>query len=147
MEPGKTCLLVDGHNVIHAWEFLSDLNRDAPRRYQAREELIRILSDHCSTAGYHGVIVFDGQGKKSALSEAESVPGLQVFYTRSGQTADDLIEQLVRKYINRYRLIVATGDRMEQDTVVSLGAEVVSPKQLEAEVEASGGDRSQYLRW
>ncbi len=74
------------------------------------------------------VVVFDGRGS-SVSHEAE--PGeIQVFYSRVGQTADSIIERLASKYAERFRLIVATGDYLEQETASASGAETVSPEGL-----------------
>ena len=74
------------------------------------------------------IVVFDGRGS-SVSHEAE--PGeIQLFYSRAGQTADSIIERLASKYAGRFRLIVATGDYLEQETTSASGAETVSPEGL-----------------
>ena len=71
------------------------------------------------------VVVFDGAGKKvEAISDPEDV---QIFYSRSGQSADAIIERLASKYAKRYELVVATSDSMEAETVHACGAESISP--------------------
>ena len=74
------------------------------------------------------MVVFDGRG--STVSH-ESDPGeIQIFYSRAGQTADSIIERLASKYAERYRLVVATGDYLEQQTASASGAETLSPEGL-----------------
>jgi predicted RNA-binding protein with PIN domain len=74
------------------------------------------------------VVVFDGRGL-SVSQEAQ--PGeIQIFYSRAGQTADSIIERLASKYAQRFRLVVATGDFLEQETTSASGAETVSPEGL-----------------
>ena len=74
------------------------------------------------------VAVFDGKGKKV---ETISDPGeVQIFYSRTGQSADAIIERLASKYARRYELMVATSDSMEAETVHACGAETISPDGL-----------------
>jgi len=76
------------------------------------------------------VIVFDGKGKKI---DASSEPGgVQIFYSRTGQSADAIIERLASKYAKRFELMVATSDMMEAQTVQACGAEWISPEGLRA---------------
>lgn len=119
-------LLIDGHSIIFAWPELRLLHKR--RTSLAREALIRQLRDFQDWSGTQVVVVFDGRGP-SVSHEAE--PGeIQVFYSRAGQTADSIIERLASKYAERFRLIVATGDYLEQETASASGAETVSPEGL-----------------
>ena len=119
-------LLVDGHSIIFAWPELRLLHER--RTSLARDALIRQLRDFQDWSGTKVVVVFDGRGS-SVSHEAE--PGeIQVFYSRVGQTADSIIERLASKYAERFRLIVATGDYLEQETTSASGAETVSPDGL-----------------
>jgi predicted RNA-binding protein with PIN domain len=119
-------LLVDGHSIIFAWPELRLLHER--RTSLAREALIRQLRDFQDWSGTKVVVVFDGRGS-SVSHEAE--PGeIQVFYSRVGQTADSIIERLASKYAERFRLIVATADYLEQETTGASGAETVSPDGL-----------------
>ncbi len=94
----------------------------------ARDDLVRRLRDYQDWTGIHVVVVFDGSG--SAVSQ-ESAPGeIQIFYSRTGQTADSIIERLASKYAERFQLTVATGDYLEQETASACGAETVSPDGL-----------------
>ena len=74
------------------------------------------------------MVVFDGRG--TAVSHEAEEGEIQVFYSREGQTADSIIERLASKYAERYRLIVATGDYLEQETASASGAETLSPEGL-----------------
>jgi uncharacterized protein len=119
-------LLVDGHSMIFAWPELRLLHDR--RTSLARDALIRQLRDFQDWSGTHVVVVFDGTG--ATVSE-EAAPGeIQVFYSRAGQTADSIIERLASKYAERFRLLVATGDYLEQETASACGAETVSPEGL-----------------
>lgn len=115
-------LIVDGHSVIFAWPELRKLH--ARRSSLAREALIKQLRDYRDWTGVHVVVVFDGRGKKV---DATCDPGdVQIFYSRSGQSADAIIERLASKYAKRYELLVATSDSMEAETVQASGAETIS---------------------
>ncbi|MGI8890511.1 MAG: NYN domain-containing protein [Chthoniobacterales bacterium] len=119
-------LLVDGHSVIFAWPELRRLHER--RTSLARDALVSQLRDYQDWSGIHVVVVFDGRG---AIVSHEYHPGeIQIFYSRAGQTADSIIERLASKYAERYRLIVATGDYLEQETASASGAETLSPEGL-----------------
>ena len=121
-------LIVDGHSIIFAWPELRKLH--ARRSSLAREALIKQLRGYQDWTGVHVVVVFDGKGKKtSAISEPGEV---QIFYSRSGQPADAIIERLASKYAKGFELIVATSDLMEVQTVQACGAEWISPEGLRA---------------
>jgi predicted RNA-binding protein with PIN domain len=126
MQPRARYLIVDGHSVIFAWPELRKLH--ARRSSLAREALIKQLRNYQDWTGARVVVVFDGKGKKV---EATSDPAdVQIFYSRSGQSADAIIERLASKYGKRYDLMVATSDSMEAETVHACGAESISPEGL-----------------
>jgi len=126
MPPRARYLIVDGHSVIFAWPELCRLH--ARRSSLAREALIKQLRDYQDWTGVRVVVVFDGKGKKvEAVSDPTDV---QIFYSRSGQSADAIIERLASKYAKRYELVVATSDSMEAETVHACGAETISPDLL-----------------
>jgi predicted RNA-binding protein with PIN domain len=119
-------LIVDGHSVIFTWPELRKLQ--ARRPSLAREALIKRLRDYQDWTGVRVVVVFDGKGRKI---EATSDPGdVQVFYSRTGQTADAIVERLASKYAKRIELMVATSDFLEAETVQACGAEWISPEGL-----------------
>ena len=126
MESPARYLIVDGHSVIFAWPELRKLH--ARRSSLARESLIKQLRDYQDWTGVRVVVVFDGKGSNI---ETSSDPGeVQIFYSRSGQTADAIIERLASKYARHYEIVVATSDLMEAETVHACGAESISPETL-----------------
>jgi uncharacterized protein len=126
MQSPARYLIVDGHSVIFAWPELRKLHER--RTSLAREALLKQLRDYQDWTGVHVVAVFDGKGKKV---EATSDPAeVQVFYSRSGQSADAIIERLASKYAKRFELVVATSDSLEAETVHACGAESISPDGL-----------------
>jgi uncharacterized protein len=119
-------LIVDGHSIIFAWPELRKLQ--ARRSSLAREALIKRLRDYQDWTGVRVVVVFDGKGRKiEAISDPAEV---QVFYSRTGQTADAIVERLASKYAKRFQLMVATSDSLEAETVHACGAEWISPEGL-----------------
>jgi predicted RNA-binding protein with PIN domain len=126
MQSRARYLIVDGHSVIFAWPELRKLH--ARRSSLAREALLKQLRDYQDWTGVRVVVVFDGKGKKvEATSELADV---QIFYSRSGQSADAIIERLASKYAKHFDLAVATSDSMEAETVHACGAESISPEAL-----------------
>jgi predicted RNA-binding protein with PIN domain len=119
-------LIVDGHSVIFAWSELSKLH--ARRSSLAREALIKQLRDYQDWTGVRVVVVFDGKGRK--IEAASDPADVQVFYSRTGQTADAIVERLASKYAKRFELMVATSDFLEAETVQACGAEWISPEGL-----------------
>jgi len=119
-------LLVDGHSIIFSWPELRSLHER--RSSLARDALVRQLRDYQDWSGMQVVVVFDGRG---ARVSQQAEPGeIQIFYSRGGQTADAVIERLASKYAARFRLVVATGDYLEQETTSASGAETISPEAL-----------------
>src|SRR5215468_8684003 len=126
MQSRARYLIVDGHSIIFAWPELRKLH--ARRSSLAREALLKQLRDYQDWTGVRVVAVFDGKGKKV---EGTSDPAdVQIFYSRSGQSADAIIERLASKYAKQFDLMVATSDSMEAETVLACGAEWISPEAL-----------------
>lgn len=121
-------LLVDGHSVIFAWPELRALHER--RTSLAREALIKKLRDYQDWTGVRVVVVFDGTGP--GISESAEPGEVQIFYSRAGQTADAIIERLASKYAPRFRILVATSDYVEQETVSASGAECITAEGLRA---------------
>jgi predicted RNA-binding protein with PIN domain len=119
-------LIVDGHSVIFAWPELRALH--GRRTASARERLTRILTEYQDFTGVQVVLVFDGKG--ATVTQETEPGGIQVFYSNTGHTADDLIERLAAKYGNLYSLTVATSDLLEQQTAIAFGADCVNAEGL-----------------
>jgi uncharacterized protein len=124
-------LIVDGHSVIFAWPELRKIHER--RSSLAREALTRQLRDYQDWTGVRVVIVFDGKGAQ--ISATSGSGEVQTFYSRSGQTADAIIERLASKYARKVDLTVATSDFMERQTVHASGAKCISPKALREAME------------
>lgn len=140
----RRILLVDGHSVIFAWHDLAEIHRR--NTASARENLVRRLTTLQDSTEWEVAVVFDGRGAK-ASSESEP-SGIAVFYSKSGQTADEIIERLAAKYAATCEVTVATDDHMERTTVEALGGMSISTEQLLSEINSAGTalrDRIQSL--
>lgn len=135
-------LLVDGNNVLHAWEDLRPLRIRSVDL--ARRELIRRLTDWSDDSEDRVVLVFDG-GARSPRDEQRD-RRIQVIHGGPGETADAVIERLVSKYGASYRLTVATDDRAVLDLAAAAGAETISCDLLKARLEAGARNRADWLR-
>jgi predicted RNA-binding protein with PIN domain len=128
---GSQFLIVDGHSIIFAWPDLRALHDR--KTVLARDQLTKVLTEYQDFTGINVVLVFDGKGP---VIGQETVPGgIQVFYSNTGHTADDLIERLVAKYGGVYSITVATSDLMEQQTAIAFGGNCVSAEGLRSLVD------------
>jgi len=119
-------LIVDGHSIIFAWPQLLALQRRSGA--SARENLIKILTEYQDLSGVNVVVVFDGKGER--INEVTEPGGIQIFYSNAGRTADEIVERLVAKYGHKHTITVATADLLEQQTVISFGAQCVGSEGL-----------------
>ena len=119
-------LVVDGHSVIFTWQELRRLHRR--RSSLARDALVKKLRDYQDWTGTRVAVVFDG--KRPTISVSSDPGEIQIFYSRKGQTADSIVERLASKYAERFKLLVATSDILEQETANASGAECISPEAL-----------------
>ena len=140
----RRILLVDGHSVIFAWPDLAEIHQR--NTATARENLVRRLTGLQDSTEWEVAVVFDGRGAKAS---SDSIPhGIAVFYSKSGQTADEIIERLAAKYAATCEVTVATDDNMERTTVEALGGMSISTDQLLSEINTAGSalrDRIQNL--
>ncbi len=124
--------LVDGYNLLNAGPFLK--NSDLAR---AREDMLEMLADY---AGYFGglvTVVFDAHLIRGGREKRDVYLGLDVVYTREGETADNFIERTVPVLVGRgYRVRVVTSDALEQVMVLARGAERVSAREYLRHVSA-----------
>ncbi|WP_134702154.1 NYN domain-containing protein [Ammoniphilus sp. YIM 78166] len=126
-------LIVDGYNMIGAWPKLAAMKKNELGR--ARDELLTILSEYQAYAGYKIVVVFDahqvpGMGKK--INQYK----IDIYYTKENETADEVVERLVKKEASRKRRVtVATSDYTEQRMSFGYGALRKSARELLEDIE------------
>ncbi len=135
-------LIVDGHSAIFASSDLSALH--ARQSAAARERLIHWLTRLQDSSDWTVAVVFDGRGAKA--TSAGDPHGIAVFYSKSGQTADSLIERLVAKYAAEHDVTVATNDHLERTTAESFGGSAISIEQLAAYLRETEGDLQNTLK-
>jgi predicted RNA-binding protein with PIN domain len=138
-------LIVDGHSMIFQWPDLARQHARQPG--SAREALIKMLRAFQDNSDWHIVVVFDGKG--ASAGEIREPHSIQVFYSKSGQTADSIIERLVARYASEYDVTVATDDGLERTTVQSFGANAMSSLQLRDDMQTADKaleDRLRQLR-
>jgi uncharacterized protein len=119
-------LIVDGHSIIFSWPELLALHQR--NTAIARDSLVKTLTAYQDVSGTQVVVVFDGKG--AMVNKIEEPGGIQIFYSNSGRTADEIVERLVAKYAKKFSITVATADLLEQQTVTSFGAEPIGSEGL-----------------
>ncbi len=123
----KDFLLVDGYNIIHAWDELRELA--AGSLFEARVRLLDIL---CNYQGYRQIeviVVFDAHKVKST-ENIERYNNITIVYTKEAETADNYIERVTNILGRDYRIFVATSDSMEQLIIQSRGGYRISATEL-----------------
>ena len=117
----KNILIVDAYNMIGNWPKLNQLKKH-DRLEEARDQLLRVLSDYHKQSGAQIIVVFDAM-YVPGLSKSYQQYTLQVIWTDEGQTADSYIESLAGELMSPLtQVTVATSDQAEQWTIFSQGA-------------------------
>jgi uncharacterized protein len=130
---GGKYLVVDGHSVIFAWEGLRSLH--SKDQALARETLARDLQHYQDYTGERVVLVFDGRSHSSGNRGPSTEINIQVVYSNSSQTADDLIERLAFLHASNNDMTVVTADNLERQTVISFGATCIDPSMLRERID------------
>ena len=133
----EECLIVDGYNIIFAWDELKELSK--VNIDSAKDKLKDMLADYQGYKGCRVMVVFDGYRKKGNPGSLEKYFDLEVVHTKQDETADAYIERTVHELVNKYKVTVATNDNLEQLTILSQGALRMSAKMLEDEMERMKG--------
>lgn len=126
-------LLVDGYNVIFAWEELSALSKVTLDG--ARGRLLDILCDYQAMKGCWLIVVFDAYRLKGHPEEAYAYHNIYVVYTKEAETADRYIERFAHDNSKKYQITVATSDGLEQIIIRGEGCRLLSSRDLQADVE------------
>lgn len=117
---GTEYLLVDGYNVIFAWEHLKELTERSLDG--ARQVLINILCNYQGYSKCNLILVFDAYRVKGQYREVETVNGISIVYTKEAETADMYIEKVTHKLAKNNRVRVVTSDALEQMIILGNGA-------------------------
>lgn len=141
--PRDNAIIVDGYNIIFAWEELNALalhDLDAARR-----KLCDTLSSYAGFKKCYLVLVFDGYKVKDNPGEKEFFHNIQVVYTKEHQTADTYIEALADRIGKNYAVRVATSDGLVQLSSLRSGVLRMSARELRLEVEAAQKEMQTYF--
>lgn len=142
-------LIVDGYNIIGAWDELKRLKEEDLG--QARDRLIDMLADYQAYTGTKVIVVFDAHYVPGAESKLESYK-IEVIFTKEKETADECIERLVSIYKNvQTQVYVATSDFLEQRITFGRGALrksarelLIDIREIEREITEKVEDQLQY---
>lgn len=143
-EKQKEYLLVDGYNIIFAWEELrelADTNIDG-----ARGKLMDILANYQGVKKCTVILVFDAYKLEGFPGEVQKYHNIYVVYTKEAETADQYIEKTAHEIGRKYHVTVATSDGTEQVIIRGQGCSLLSAKELKEEIELVNRElRKEYL--
>ena len=140
----KEYLIVDGYNMIFAWDGLRE--QAAYDLSGARERLLDLLSNYCGFHPCELIVVFDSYRVKGGTGSRSRHNNLRVVYTQEDESADLYIETLVGKIGKNYAVRVATSDALIQLSALRSGVLRVSAAELERELERTNGEIAAVLR-
>ena len=132
-EPVEEYLLVDGYNILYAWDELRELMKVTLDG--ARHRLMDML---CNYQGYRGcnlIVVFDAYKVAGGTGSAQDYHNIHVVYTKEAETADQYIEKFAHEMGRKYRVTVATSDGLEQVIIRSQGCLLMSASDLAEDME------------
>lgn len=132
---GVEYVLVDGYNIIHAWDNLRGMVNE--HMDVARNLLINTL---CNYQGYKKcelILVFDAYKIKGHVREVEKFNNITIVYTKEAETADMYIERASYKLAKNNRVRVVTSDGMEQLIILGNGAIRVSAREFREEIDTA----------
>lgn len=131
-EDEEAYLLVDGYNIIFAWEELKQLAED--NIMSARDKLMDILSDYQGFRKMTLILVFDAYKVEGNPGTIFKYHNIYVVYTKEAETADQYIEKTVHKIGRRHHVTVATSDALEQVIILGQGGHRISAQGLQNEI-------------
>lgn len=141
--PKQQALIVDGYNIIFAWDDLNALAREDLEA--ARRTLCSRLANYAGFKKCYLVLVFDGWKVKGNLGEKDKFHNIHVVFTKEGETGDAYIESLVAQIGNNYAVRVASSDNLVQLSSFRSGVLRMSARELLEEVKRAEADMKQYL--
>ena len=140
---GPEYLLVDGYNIIFAWDELKELARQDVSA--ARSALCDLLANYRGAKQCEVILVFDAYKVKGNPGSVEQQNGLYVVYTKEAETADAYIEKATYDLGKHHRVRVATSDALEQLIILGHGALRISARSFHEEMEQVQGQISRFL--
>lgn len=141
---GPTYLLVDGYNIIHAWDDLKKVAEDSLDT--ARELLIQRLCNYQGFAQCELILVFDAYKVKGGVGSVEKVNNIHVVYTKEAETADAYIEKVTHELAKKHRVRVATSDGLEQIIILGSGAERLPASAFLKEITTAENEIREFIK-
>ncbi len=141
--PKQQYLIVDGYNIIFAWDELSKLAKEDLEA--ARRHLMDALSSFAGFKKWRIVVVFDGYKVKGNLGEKTQYHNIQVVYTRENETGDSYIESLVSEIGPSYNVRVATSDSLVQLSSLRSGVLRMSARELKETIDAAKQEMEKHF--
>ena len=132
-EPVEEYLLVDGYNILYAWDELLELMKVTLDG--ARHRLMDMLCNYQGYRKYNLIVVFDAYKVAGGVGSAEDYHNIHVVYTKEAETADQYIEKFAHDMGKKHRVTVATSDGLEQVIIRSQGCLLMSANDLEEDME------------
>lgn len=142
-EAGPEYLLVDGYNIIYAWDELKEAARE--NLDAARQMLMDVLSNYQGYRKCEVILVFDAYKVPRNLGEVVKYHNIHVVYTKEAETADAYIEKATYELGKHYRVRVATSDSAEQLIILGHGALRISARTFRQEVDRTGAEVAAIL--
>lgn len=134
-EVAEEYLLIDGYNIIFAWDELNKLAEESLE--DARILLIDKVCNYHALNDENIILVFDAYKVSGSVREVENIHGVSVVYTKEAETADAYIEKATKSLCKKYRVKVATSDNLEQMIIFGHGAVRVSALEFKEKIENS----------
>jgi len=144
LTPRRRLLLVDGYNLIYAWDLLREIADYSLEK--ARESLMDILSNYVAFTKTELILVFDAYLVKDGTGSDFLHDGYRVVYTKENQTADAFIEGLMHEMGPDYSIQMVSGDRLLQFSAVHSGILRMTVQEFVSELTAVGNEISDFLR-
>lgn len=129
----ESYLLVDGYNIIFAWEDLHELSEHSMDA--ARNKLMETLSNYQGYTNQRVILVFDAYKVEGFSGEVTKWHNIDVVFTKEAETADQYIEKTAHAIGRKYKVTVATSDGLEQVIIRSQGCLLMSARELRQEIE------------
>lgn len=136
-------ILVDGYSLLHSWPELAE---GAPRHSEtARDALIEMLTAYQDASGTPVTVFFDGRGNRKLKPKSAGDKAIEVLFSNSGQTADDLIERAAHRFQPYGEVLAVTNDFAERDTVTAFGGLAMSCENFIRQIQNALADLQESL--
>ena len=144
LEPAQEYVLVDGYNIIFAWDELKEIGKD--NLDAARHVLMNLMCNYQAFRGCALVLVFDAYRVPQGLGSVEKYHNIHIVYTKEAETADQYIERVTYELRKHRKVRVATSDSLEQLIILGHGAQRVSAEHFHDEVMGVSEEISRILK-